>query len=72
MPHPSSSRPDRSRGRNRGPGETQLSPDARKANLRESLAPRATGVPPEVQKQLILELLEATDPQRGENEPPKT
>jgi len=36
------------------------------------LAPRATGVPPEVQKQLILELLEATDPQRGENEPPKT
>jgi hypothetical protein len=37
-----------------------VDPDARAANLRETLAPRAAGISPEVQKQLILQLLEAT------------
>ena len=46
-------------------------PDARAANLRESLAPQASGIAPEVQKQLIVELLEATLT-RGEGKGPRT
>jgi hypothetical protein len=72
MPNPSSSRSGGGRGRKRGRGESKLGPDARRANLRESLAPRATGIPPDVQKQLILELLEATEPPGNEIEPHKT
>lgn len=72
MPNPSSSRPGRNRGPKKGPGKTKLGPDVRKANLRESLAPRATGIPADVQKQLILELLEATERPGDEKKPPKT
>jgi hypothetical protein len=72
MTTPSSSRPDRSRERKRGTGESKLDPDLRAANLLESLSPEASGISPEVQKQLILELLEATSPAGEEARPPLT
>ena len=40
-------------------------PDARAANLRESLSPEAVGISPDVQKQLILELLDAATDRGG-------
>jgi len=60
MPNPSSNSPGRSRERKRGARQSKHDPDARAANLRESLAPQANGIAPELQKQLIVELLEAT------------
>ena len=60
MSHPSSNHPGQSRERKRGSRRWKHDPDARAANLRESLAPQATGIEPELQKQLIVELLEAT------------
>jgi hypothetical protein len=67
MSHPSSNHPGRSRERKRGTRRWKHDPDARAANLRESLAPQANGIAPELQKQLIVELLEATLARGEEN-----
>jgi hypothetical protein len=73
MPNPSSSRPGRRRGSKRGQRQvTKHDPDARAAILRESLSPKAVGISPDVQKLLILELLEATQPPKHEKRPPMT